>query len=370
VTVDVAEPAVAGLPVKRVSAAAYTVPTDRPESDGTFAWDSTTIVLAEITAGDETGIGWTYGPAAIAGLVADLLAPAVEQTSAFEIGAAHEAMRSALRNTGEAGAGGMALSVVDIALWDLKAKLLGVSVASLLGPARAAVPVYGSGGFCSYSLDELREQLGGWIDEGIPRVKMKVGRDPSADPARVEAAREAIGGNAELYVDANGALSVKQALRFAERYAELAVSWFEEPVRSQNIDGLRLLRDRAPSGLDIAGGEYAATQAEFRALADVVDCLQADATRCGGITGLLAAAAVAQAHELELSGHCAPIVHAHALVAVPNLRHLEWFHDHVRIERMLFDGFREPENGAVTTDPDRPGLGVELRRADAEHYAA
>jgi L-alanine-DL-glutamate epimerase-like enolase superfamily enzyme len=243
-------------------------------------------------------------------------------------------------------------------------------VAALLGPAHAEVPVYGSGGFCSYALDELRGQLASWVGDGIPRVKMKVGRDPAADPARVEAARKAIGDDTELYVDANGALSVKQALRFAERYADLGVSWFEEPVRSQNLDGLRILRDRAPAGMDVAAGEYAAVPAEFRGLAEAVDCLQADATRCGGITGLLTAAAVAEAYELDLSGHCAPTIHAHALAGVPNLRHLEWFHDHVRIERMLFDGFREPENGAVTTDPERPGLGVDFRHADAERYAA
>jgi L-alanine-DL-glutamate epimerase-like enolase superfamily enzyme len=356
--------------VESVSAAAYTIPTDRPESDGTFAWDSTTMVVVEVTAADKTGLGWTYGPAAVAGLVTGLLAPAVEGTSAFELGVAHRAMRGALRNTGEQGAGGMALSAVDVALWDLKAKLLGVSVASLLGPAHDAVPIYGSGGFCSYTLEELREQLGGWVDEGIPRVKMKVGREPGDDPARVEAAREAIGDETELYVDANGALSVKQALDFAERYAGLGVRWFEEPVRSQNLDGLQLVRDRAPAGMDVAAGEYAAVPADFRGLAGVVDCLQADATRCGGITGLLAAAAIAGVHELELSGHCAPTIHAHALAAVPNLRHLEWFHDHARIERMFFDGFPEPEDGAVRPDPDRPGLGVELRRADAERHAA
>jgi L-alanine-DL-glutamate epimerase-like enolase superfamily enzyme len=356
--------------VESVAAAAYTIPTDRPESDGTFAWDSTTMVVVEVTAGGETGLGWTYGPAAVAALVTELLAPAIEETGAFELGAAHGAMRHALRNTGEQGAGGMALSAVDVALWDLKAKLLGIPVASLLGRVHDAVPIYGSGGFCSYSLDELGEQLGGWVAEGIPRVKMKVGREPADDLDRVRAARDAIGADAALYVDANGALSAKEALRFAERYAELDVSWFEEPVSSRNLDGLRLLRDRAPAGMDVAAGEYASTLLELRQLAGVVDCLQADVTRCGGITGLLAAAAVAEAHELELSGHCAPTIHAHALAAVPKLRHLEWFHDHVRIERMLLDGFLEPDGGTVRPDPDRPGLGVELRRADAERYAA
>jgi L-alanine-DL-glutamate epimerase-like enolase superfamily enzyme len=359
-----------GPPVEIVSASAYTIPTDGPESDGTLEWDSTTIVVAEVHGGHRVGVGWTYGPPSVAQLIADLLADAVEQTSIFDIGAAHRAMRVALRNAGTSGAGAMALSAVDVALWDLKAKLLGVSVASLLGPVHAEVPVYGSGGFCSYSLGELAEQLGGWVAEGIPRVKMKVGREPADDLERVRAARDAIGPDAELYVDANGALSVKQALRFAERYAELGVGWFEEPVSSRNLDGLRLLRDRAPAGMDVAAGEYASTLLEFRDLVDVVDCLQADVTRCGGITGLLAAAAVAEAHELDLSGHTAPTIHMQALTAVPKLRHLEWFHDHVRIERMLFDGFVEPDGGAVRPDHDRAGLGVELRRADAERYAA
>ncbi len=362
--------ALAGPAVERVTAAAYTVPTDRPESDGTFEWDSTTIVAVEVAAGDEAGIGWTYGAAAVERLIGDVVAGIVEGIDALAVGAANRKMREALRNAGAAGAGAMALSAVDIALWDLKAKLLGVSVASLLGPVHAEVPVYGSGGFCSYTQDELVEQFIGWVEEGIPRLKMKVGREPAKDFERVRAAREAIGAGSELYVDANGALSVKQALRFAEQFTELGVSWFEEPVSSRNLEGLRLIRDRAPAGMDIAAGEYASSLDEFHRLAGSVDCLQADATRCGGITGLLGAAAVAEAHELDLSGHTAPTVHAHALAAVPRLRHLEWFHDHVRVERLLFDGVLEPEDGALRPDPDRPGLGVELKHADAERYAA
>ena len=263
----------------------------------------------------------------------------------------------------------MALSAVDTALWDLKAKLLGVAVASLLPQVHAEVPIYGSGGFCSYTPRELADQLAGWVADGIPRVKMKVGRDPAADLGRVRTAREAIG-DAELYVDANGALTTKQALRFAEQVGPLGVTWFEEPVSSLDLEGLGLLRVRAPAGMDIAAGEYASTPGEFLALAGVVDCLQADATRCGGITGLLAAAAIAEANELDLSGHTAPTIHAHALCTVAKLRHLEWFHDHVRIERMLFDGFLEPVNGCLRPDLSRPGLGVELKRCDAERFAA
>jgi L-alanine-DL-glutamate epimerase-like enolase superfamily enzyme len=363
--IDRAAPA----PLGEIRACAYTIPTDAPESDGTLAWTSTTIVVVEIESGGETGIGWTYGPAAVAHLIEEMLAPAIAGTGAFEIGKAHLAMRNALRNAGVAGAGSMAISAVDVALWDLKARLLGVSVAALLPQVRQEVPIYGSGGFCSYPIARLVEQLEGWVEAGIPRVKMKVGRDPESDIARVLAARRAIGDDADLYVDANGAFTTKQALRFADDYAELGVSWFEEPVSSLDVEGLCLLRDRAPGGMDIAAGEYAATLADFAELANCVDCLQADVTRCGGITGLLAAAAISEASELDLSGHTAPTIHAHALCAVPKLRHLEWFHDHVRIERMLFDGFLEPTGGAVRPDTSRPGLGVEFRRADARRYA-
>jgi L-alanine-DL-glutamate epimerase-like enolase superfamily enzyme len=356
--------------VERVRTSVFRVPTDAPESDGTFAWDSTTLVLVSVQAAGESGLGWTYGPAAAAALVDDLLAPVVRGRSALAVGGAALELRRALRNAGYPGLGAMAASAVEVALWDLKAKLLDLPLALLLGAVRDAVPVYGSGGFCSYSDRQLTEQLGGWVSAGVPRVKMKVGREPVLDRRRVEVARRAIGDETELYVDANGALTAKQALRFAEEVAPLGVSWFEEPVSSLDVEGLRLVRDRAPAGMDVAAGEYASTLADFRQLVGAVDCLQADATRCGGVTGLLAAAALADANELELSGHCAPTIHAHALCAVPNLRHLEWFHDHVRIERMLFDGFVEPHNGLVRPDRSRPGLGVELKRADAARYAA
>src|SRR5262249_46324337 len=148
----------------------------------------------------------------------------------------------ALRNTGRPGLGFCALSAVDVALWDLKARVLGVPLVELVDAAHDEVPIYGSGGFCSYSLDRLREQLGGWVADGIPRVKMKVSREPARDPERLDAVRGAIGDEAELYVDSNGALSRKQALAWAERFRrEWGVSWFEEPVSSADLEGLRLL---------------------------------------------------------------------------------------------------------------------------------
>jgi L-alanine-DL-glutamate epimerase-like enolase superfamily enzyme len=355
--------------VEALAASAYRIPTQTPESDGTFEWRSTTLVLVEAEAGGEVGLGWTYAAAAAAKLVEELLAPVVTGRSALETGAASLAMQGALRNAGVPGLGAMAVSAVDVALWDLKAKLLDAPLVSLLGAVRDEVLVYGSGGFCSYTDRQLVEQLSGWVAAGIPRVKMKIGREPELDPERVAAARKAIGDDSELYVDANGALTPKRALALAGELAAYEVSWFEEPVASADIDGLRLVRERAPAGMDVAAGEYASLPGDFLRLVGAVDCLQADATRCGGVTGLLAAAAVADAHELDLSGHTAPSIHCHVLCAAPRLRHLEWFHDHVLIERLLFDGFLEPEDGFLRPDLSRPGLGVELRRADALRYA-
>jgi L-alanine-DL-glutamate epimerase-like enolase superfamily enzyme len=360
-----------GAEVESLAVSAYTIPTDEPESDGTFEWDSTTIVVVEAHGGGETGLGYTYGPKAVGAVVEELLADVVRGA---DVGAPAEAWRSMgarLRNAGRPGMGFMALAAVDIALWDLKVRLLDLPLVDVLPRAHDAVPIYGSGGFCSYSLDRLGEQLGGWAQEGIPRVKMKLGREPEHDPARLDAARAAIGDDTELFVDANGAFSRKDALGWAERYAaEWDVRWFEEPVSSADFEGLRLLRDRAPGGLDIAAGEYAYVPADFRNLIGCVDCLQADVTRCGGITGLISVSGLAAAHGLDVSGHCAPALSAHALCAVPRLRHLEYFHDHVRIERMLFDGTLDPEGGRLRPDRSRPGHGLELKRADAERWAA
>ncbi|MBV9551798.1 MAG: mandelate racemase [Alphaproteobacteria bacterium] len=358
-------------PIGRVSAAAYDIPTDAPEADGTLEWDRTTLVVAEVEAGGNTGLGYTYSDAAIVRLIDKKLAALIAGRSAFDIGGASAALWRGIRNLGRSGLVATAISAVDTALWDLKGKLLGQPAAVLLGRRRERVPIYGSGGFTSYDDGRLREQLSGWVaDEGCRCVKMKIGSEPARDPHRVAAARAAIGGAAGLFVDANGAFSAKQALGLAGRIAEHDVGWFEEPVSSDDIPGLALMRAAAPAGMEIAAGEYGYNLDDFRRLlaAPAVDVLQADLTRCGGITGFMQTAALCEAHHTDLSGHCAPALHLHAACAAPRLRHLEWFYDHVRIEHMLFDGAPTPRDGTIAPDLSRPGIGLELKRCDAEQF--
>jgi L-alanine-DL-glutamate epimerase-like enolase superfamily enzyme len=221
-------------------------------------------------------------------------------------------------------------------------------------------------------VDALQRQVCGLREQGIARFKMKVGADPGSDVARVSSVRAAAGDELELMVDANGAYARKQALQQARAFAELGVTWFEEPVSSDDLEGLRLIRDHAPAGMAIAAGEYGYDAQYFRRMlaAGAVDVLQADATRCLGITGFMTAARLCDAFFLPLSSHTAPSLHAHPACAVYPLLHLEYFHDHARIEAMLFDGFVVPRAGVVRPDTTRPGIGVELKHADAERFAS
>lgn len=359
-------------PIKSVQASAYTIPTDSPEADGTLNWDSTTLVTVHVEGGGHCGLGYTYADRCIVALLQEKLRQSIEGMDAMDPPGAWRAMQRAVRNLGREGLVATAMSALDTALWDLKAKLLDVPLARLLGTFREEVPVYGSGGFTSYTEVQLIDQLTGWVErQGCRWVKMKVGSVPEADPKRVAAAKAAIGEHT-LFVDANGAYSVKQALLLAQRFAqEGKVGWFEEPVSSDDLSGLRTVREAAPVCMEIAAGEYGYTTDYFRRMleAQVIDVQQADITRCGGYTGFLQVAALCETQHIDLSGHCAPSMHLHAACAAPRFRHLEWFHDHVRIEQMLFDGAPRARDGVIRPDWSRPGLGLEFKRQDAKRYA-
>jgi L-alanine-DL-glutamate epimerase-like enolase superfamily enzyme len=362
----------ADVTVDALEVSAYTIPTDAPEADGTATWDKTTMLVVEPVAGGIRGLGWSYTGVAAEGVVRETLTDCVLGRSALDVPGAATAMALAVRNLGRPGLVATAISAVDVALWDLKAKLLGLPLCRLLGQVRRDVPVYGSGGFTTYDEQQTRAQLSHWVhDQRIPRVKIKIGEswgtEEQRDLARVTLAREVIG-DAELYVDANGGYTRGQAVRMGRRFADQNVTWFEEPVSSDDLNGLAEIRGEVSA--DVAAGEYGYDLGYFQRMCDAqaVDCLQIDATRCGGVSEFLRSAAVAAGHHLQISSHCAPNLHAHAAAAVPNLRHMEWFHDHVRIESMLFDGALDPMGGTVTPDQGRAGLGMSLHPDRSERY--
>jgi len=358
------------LSIRKLLVSAYTIPTATPESDGTISWDSTTMVLVTLEAGGKTGMGYSYAPVATAVFIHNTLRPLVEAENAFDIPWLNHQMMRAVRNSGTCGITMMAVSAVDNALWDLKAKILEVPLCVLLGQAKQEMLLYGSGGFTNYAKAQLQAQLGGWAKEGLHYVKMKIGTIPESDVQRVKEAREAIGEHVGLFVDANGAYTVKQALKQAAQFREFGVSWFEEPVRSDNLKGLSFIRDHAPAGMNIAAGEYGYNPWYFETMlkASAVDVLQADATRCGGISNFLKAGHLCEAHQIPFSSHCAPALHLHAALSLPNFFIAEYFYDHARVEQMFFEGVAPPVDGCLKPDLSRPGTGLVFKEADARAY--
>jgi L-alanine-DL-glutamate epimerase-like enolase superfamily enzyme len=356
--------------IQSASVSAFTIATDQPESDGTAEWDSTTILIIELTAAGITGLGYSYSNLAAAYVAKELINKHVLCANAFDIPSVHSALDRQVRNWGRPGLVSNAISAIDTCLWDLKARLLGQPLVKLLGQVRESIQAYGSGGFTSYAEKELLNQLTGWASEGFACVKMKIGRDPDADVARVSAVQKALKGRAQLYVDANGAYDRQQALHKSSQFGELGVTWFEEPVTSDDRIGLRLLVERAPAVMKIAAGEYIYVLDDARLMieARAIDVLQADVTRCGGVTNFLKIGDLCEISHYPYSAHTAPSVHATLCCSVLPAMNVEYFHDHARIEHMIFDGAIAPQEGLLRPDLSRPGLGLELKRSDAQRY--
>jgi L-alanine-DL-glutamate epimerase-like enolase superfamily enzyme len=355
--------------IERVEVGCYRFPTPTPESDGTLRWDSTTAVTVEVIADGLGGLGWTYSGAAAAYVVHEKLTATVLGKPVSEIPCLWAAMRGACRNLGTKGLVMQAISAIDVALWDLKSRLLSTPLVALLGGARDRIPIYGSGGFTSSSDTQLSEDVCAWKAAGCTAMKIKIGRDRGEaldwDLRRVERFRELAGDDVELMVDANGAYSPGQARRVGTALDRQGVVWFEEPVSSDDTEGLAVVRGAV--SCDVAAGEYISDVYDADRLSPAVDCLQLDVTRCGGYTGFMRAAAVAAAHNRDVSAHCAPALHAHVAAAIPNFRHVEWFNDHVRLEAELVEGAPHVDSGGLLVPTSHGGHGMTLA-ARAEPY--
>lgn len=356
------------ISIEKLQVSAFKIPTDFPGGDGTFYWKSTTLVLVEIWAAGKIGVGYTYANEAAATIIKNTLKDIVLGKNVMDIPCLNKEMMRHIRNDGTCGIAMMAISAVDNALWDLKAKILDLPLFKLLGKANEKMLVYGSGGFTTYSKDQLQREIGHWLEQGIHHVKIKVGYHPKEDLERVKQAREAAGKDTGLFIDANGAYTAKQAIENAKQYEPYEVVWLEEPLSSDNLEGLHFVKEHTRP--NIAAGEYGYNLPYFKQLlnAGAVDILQADATRCGGITGFLKVGHLAEAYDIPFSSHCAPALHLHAALALPSFYLAEYFHDHVRIESMLFNGVVPVKDGYLQPAIDCAGLGLEFKHRDAEKY--
>jgi L-alanine-DL-glutamate epimerase-like enolase superfamily enzyme len=348
--------------IEHVAVDCFRFPTPAPESDGTLTWDATTAVTVELAADGVAGLGWTYSSPAAVAVVETHLRPLLMGHRCADIAALWASMRAECRNIGTKGLVMQAISAVDIALWDLEARMLGTSLAGLFGRVRDRVPVYGSGGFTSADDQELSDDIAHWRAAGCESMKIKIGRDNGGsiqwDLNRIALFHELAGGGVQLMVDANGAYTVGQAMRVGAELDRHGVCWFEEPVTSDDEAGLATVR--SDLRCDVTAGEYVSDIADATRLVRAVDCLQLDVTRCGGYTGFLRSAAVARAHEVPVSAHCAPALHAPVAAAIPVLRHIEWFKDHECLEPLLVDGVPVVKDGTIDVPIDCEGHGMSL----------
>jgi L-alanine-DL-glutamate epimerase-like enolase superfamily enzyme len=278
-----------------------------------------------------------------------------------------------VRGFGRKGVAFCAISAVDIALWDLKAKLFGVPLYRLLGPYTDRVPIYGSGGWTSYSEAELVREQTGYVERGIPRVKMKVAKDfghaEAEDVQRLKAVRKAVGDEVEIYVDANNGYYAKQAIGMARHLADYNVKWFEEPVLADDIAGLAAIA-RAID-IPVATGEHEYTRYGFKELIAQggADIVQPDVGRVGGVTEWMKVAHLAHAFNLPVAPHAVQLVHLHLACCTPNLKVVECLGTADETDRLWYTEFPEQRDGYWSPYPDRPGLGLELSPEAIRKYA-
>ena len=278
-----------------------------------------------------------------------------------------------VRAYGRKGVAFCALSAVDIGLWDVKAKALGLPLYKLLGPYTESAPIYGSGGWTNLDPEDLVAEMMGYVEPGMNRVKMKVGKDfgrsEREDIQRLAAVRKAVGDDVAVYIDANNGYYPKQAIYMAREFEQFQVGWFEEPTLADDIPGLAEIR-RAID-IPVASGEHEYTKYGFRELiaGGGVDIAQPDVGRVGGVTEWMKAAHLAHAFNLPVAPHAVQLVHLHVCCATPNLKVVEYLVGAERVDQVWYTEFPEPKDGMWSPYPDRPGLGLELDPHAVEKYA-
>ena len=312
------------------------------------------------------GIGITYhevGGEATVALIQRNMAPKLMGRDPFETEVLWQEFFGYLRGVGRKGLMYCALSAVDIALWDLKGKIIGMPLFRLLGGNKTEVPVYSSGGWTSYSDEELVEEMTGMVAQGYRMIKFKVGveggHNTRRDRERVRKVREAVGPDIKLLLDANNCWDAATAVQFANTIREYDILLFEEPVFADDIPGLA--RFKRGTDIPLATGEHEYTKFGARDLlmAGAADIVQIDGTRTGGFTEMLKIAALTQAWNVKFAPHAMENIHLHLVSAIPNAPFLERLFLFEDLTAHVFKDAPKPVGGMMTI-PDLPGLGLAL----------
>jgi L-alanine-DL-glutamate epimerase-like enolase superfamily enzyme len=336
-------------------------------ADATRKVETIGFVIVRVTTDQGLeGIGVTYhevGGEATCELINRNMAPKLIGRDPLETEAIWQELFHYLRGIGRKGLMFCALSAIDIALWDLKGKIVDLPLCKLLGGARTKVPVYASGGWTSYSDEELVDEIEGMIARGFTAVKFKVGFDGGQnlrrDAERVRKVREAVGPDIKLLVDANNSFDAATAVQLANRIREYDITLFEEPVFADDIPGLA--RFKRGTDIPLATGEHEYTKFGVRDLLihEAADIVQVDGARAGGYTEMLKCAALTQAWNVKFAPHAMENVHLQLAAAVPNALFLERLLMFEDLTALVFRDAPLPIGGFMHV-PNLPGLGLEL----------
>jgi mandelate racemase len=334
------------------------LPLPRRYISGIHDYSTTENVLLELDVGDAVGIGHAFAfiprqADAIRTIVVDLAETLVGQP-VDRVRAVWADLWARINFVGQSGVTVMALAALDTAIWDLLAQRAGMPLYRMLGAVRSTLPVYASGGWFTYSKDELVEEALAFAQQGYAGYKIKIGRpDWRTDIARGEHVLDRIGDRIPLMVDANQAYSVERAIAVGRALASLGISWYEEPVAVQDVDGSA--RVTAAVDVPLATGETVFTRFGFQPLIErrAADVLMPNVVRCGGPSQFLHVASLADAHRLPVSSHTYTEVSAHLMAACPNAGMVEYIPGWWDV---LFDDPPIIRAGVIQL-PDRPGLG-------------
>jgi L-alanine-DL-glutamate epimerase-like enolase superfamily enzyme len=365
--------------IDRISVCLVSVPLESVTSFATRTVTARDYLLVRVHADDgHAGIGFCYaghrGGNLAEAATREMLAPLLIGRDPFQVEGLWEALFQEWLLQGRTGLVMRGLSALDIAIWDRNAQAAGLPLHKFLGAYREhTVPAYASGGYYldGKSPDDLGAELSGYVDAGFHAVKMKVGRlDPAGEEARIRAAREAIGPDVLLMLDANNAWSdVPTALRFMARYEPYDPYWIEEPFFPDDVDNHARLaaRTRVP----VATGEIEVGRWRFQEIIakQAAAILQPDAAVCGGITEFKRIAAAAAASGVTICPHWFHDLHVHLVAASPNARFVELFPDDKVLNfRRLLDRQIETREGELLL-PIEPGLGFDFNEEAVRRFA-